>query len=261
MRSTTRIESSTNTTMALLSLEANSSSRPQDSSTRSTSNRKHGKRRCPTSPVQRTSSKQRLDIPVDALRIEEPSTTKREARRNTTPTRQVAFELDEQCRIKTHVRRIHNRLELDDEDLALLYWDQNELDEIMEREQDVFEVFSKCCSSYVDSVIRVWDECNAGANDKGSSSSKVVSSANDIQKIASAPARGMENDVVISVVPGYRAFAIKSVIDTQRDMAEADHKIRASTVRRRYRSCSKAASMFARRIAHGDAQVAAAIHQ
>ena len=219
--------------------------------------RKQGKTTlCPRSPVQRTSSKRRLD-----WQSESPS-IRRDTKRSALTKRRVTFELDENRRVKTHTRRIQNRLDLEDEEIDLLWWDKRERREIMEREQDVFEVFSKCCTSYVDTVIRVWELCNDASSLSGDKHSKaVVLSNDDLEKIAAGPARGMEHDVVLSMFPGCRDDAIKSVIDTQREMAKANYKIRASAMRRRYRSYSRAASIFARGVADGDAQVAAAIHQ
>ena len=207
------------------------------------------------SPLQRTaSSKRRRD---DHLQIVDSSTRRRDAKRSAVAKKRVSFEMDDRRRIKTHTRTIQNRQDFDTKELELLWWKASELKAIMQREQDVFEVFSKCCSSYVETVLRVWDICK----DTDSKQTDVIFSIEDIEKMANAPARGMENDVVISVVPGFRDDAIKSVINTQRDMADANLKVRAFAMKRKYRNYSKAALLFAKTIADGDAQVAAAIHQ
>lgn len=207
------------------------------------------------SPLQRTaSSKRRWD---DQLQIVDSSTRRRDAKRSAVAKKRVSFEMDDRRRIKTHTRTIQNRLDFETGEVALLWWKASELKAIMQREQDVFEVFSKCCSSYVETVLRVWDICK----DTDSKQTDVVFSIEDIEKMANAPARGMENDVVISVAPGFRDDAIKSVIDTQRDMADANLKVRAFAMKRKYRNYSKASLLFAKTIADGDAQVAAAIYQ
>lgn len=167
--------------------------------------------------------------------------------------RRVTFEVDESNRVKTHVRKIRKSYDINtkkgEQEAARLWWSKDELEEIMEREQNVFEVFSKCCTSYVDTVMKVWEDCE----------SQEQPDFTEIEKIASAPARGMENDLVVNFVPGSRQKAIQSVMKTQRSMAKAGLDARASTMRRRYRNLSRAASEFAKSIADGDAQVAAAI--
>lgn len=209
----------------------------------------------PSLPQRTGSSKRRRDD--HQLQMVDSSARKREAKRSAVAKKRVSFEMDSRRRIKTHTRTIQNRLDFEAEEVELLWWKSSELKAIMEREQDVFEVFSKCCSSYVETVLRVWDMCK----DTDSRQSEVVFSIEDIEKMASAPARGMENDVVISVVPGFRDDAIKSVINTQREMADANLKVRAFAMKRKYRNFSKAALLFAKTIADGDAQVAAAIYQ
>ena len=80
-------------------------------------------------------------------------------------------------------------------------------------------------------------------------------------KIADAPARGMESDVVSTHVTGCREKAINSVIETQRNMSRANEKIKANRMSRRYKHLSRASLLFARSIANGDAEVAAGLHQ
>jgi hypothetical protein len=188
---------------------------------------------------------------------ESPTSKARNIRRSAKATRRVSFEVDENDKIKTHVRRVRRSQDISSSkkgtpSVDRLWWSKEELDEIMEREQNVFEVFSKCCTSYVDNVLKVWEQCEA-------SDSQGKPTRSEMEKIANAPARGMENDVVVSFVPGSRQKAIESVIKTQRSMAKADQDARMSTMRRRYRHLSRAASQFAKNLAEGDAEVAAAI--
>ena len=211
----------------------------------------------PPSPPQRTASSKRRREDPQQQQLVDSSARKREAKRSAVAPKRVSFELDNRRRIKTHTRTIQNRLDFEAEEVELLWWKSSELKAIMEREQDVFEVFSKCCSSYIETVLRVWDRCK----DTDSKQSEVIFSFEDIEKISSAPARGMENDVVISVVPGFREDAIKSVLKTQRDMANANSKVRSFAMKRKYRTYSQASLLFAKTIADGDAQVAAAIYQ
>jgi hypothetical protein len=178
----------------------------------------------------------------------------RSSKRSGTGARKVTFALDEKKRVKAYVRRIprHNEGSQDG-----LWWTKDELEQIMEREQNVFEVFSKCCTSYVENVLKLWEQCEflVDRND----AEFVGLSETEIEKIANAPARGMENDVVIALLPGSRDRAIKSVIESQRTLSNASLKTRTITMRRRYESLSRAAAIFAKNIADGDAQVAATI--
>lgn len=168
--------------------------------------------------------------------------------------RRVRFEQDNKKRVIRHVRKIENCKFFEEEDVALRWWSKDELNEILVREQGIFEVFSNCCGSYIDSILQLWDHCKT-------SHEGFVLSKDDIIKIADAPARGMESDVVSTHIHGYREKAIKSVIETQRNMSRANPKIRANTMSRRYNHLSRASAMFARRIADGDAEVAAALYQ
>ena len=167
--------------------------------------------------------------------------------------KRVTFEVDDNNRVRPHVRRIRKCLDINtpkgEQEAARLWWSKAELEGIMEREQNVFEVFSKCCTSYVDNVLKLWEDCEAHEQP----------TTDEVEKIANAPARGMENDLVVNFVPGSRQKAIQSVMKTQRSMAKAGFEARTTTMRRRYRHCSRAASEFAQKIANGDAQVAAAI--
>jgi len=158
-------------------------------------------------------------------------------------SRRVTFEVDEKNRVKTHVRKIRKNGE------QALWWSQDELEQIMEREQNVFEVFSKCCTSYVDTVLKLWDHCETNQDP----------TIMDLEKLANAPARGMENDVVVSFVPGSRNKAVQSVMNTQRAMSKCTLDVRTSTMRRRYTKLSRTSAEFAKIIADGDARVAAAI--
>ena len=200
--------------------------------------------------LKRTSSKRRLETTPDSP---QSNTRTRKARRAPTDKRRVTFEVDDKNRVKTHVRRIRKCYDITtkkgEQEAKRLWWSKTELDEIMEREQNVFEVFSKCCTSYVDTVLKLWED----------SESKERPTITEVEKIANAPARGMENDLVVNFVPGSRQKAIESVMKTQRSMAKANLDVRTSTMRRRYRHLSRAASEFAKNIADGDAQVAAAI--
>lgn len=217
--------------------------------------------------------------------------------------RRVSFELGENAGVRTHVRRIRSRSSFSQDDINQLWWQTEELENIFRREQDTFEIFSKCCPNYKESVIRLWEKCKitsdnsslsassrnhnknndaapvkmndnsqsshgsqASCKSTGTSTTTTTSSTastsnrSDEEKIAGAPARGMENDVVVSIMPGCREEAIRCVIDTQRALARSSPKVRINTVRRRYSNISRAASLFAQNIAGGDAQVAAALY-
>jgi len=221
--------------------------------------------------------------------------------------RRVSFEpSDNNAGVKTHVRRIRSRASFSQDDIHMLWWQNDELENIFRREQDTFEIFSKCCPNYKESVIRLWERCKSTSDNSGllsassrnhhnkendnegavvlndnsqsshesqtsckssgtsttttTSSSTSTSNRSDEEKIAGAPARGMENDVVVSVMPGCREEAIRCVIETQRALARSSTKVRTNTVRRRYSNISRAASLFAQSIAGGDAQVAAALY-
>ncbi|CAB9513268.1 expressed unknown protein [Seminavis robusta] len=200
-----------------------------------------------TRDMRRTSSKRRLETNDHS-----ESPRRRQPKRSAVQRRRVSFEMDEKKRVKTHVRRIPLAKSLSTQET--LWWSKEELAGIMEREQNVFEVFSKCCTSYVDTVLKLWDQCENSEHQQPKSLS-----GDEIEKLVNAPARGMENDVVITLLPGSRDRAIKSVIETQHAMAEAGYKVRTTTMRRRYRNLSRTASEFAKNIAEGDAQVAAAI--
>lgn len=176
-------------------------------------------------------------------RRRKPSNDKEKNEVKDKSTRRVTFEVDEKNRVKRHVRKIKKNGEQG------LWWSQDELEQIMEREQNVFEVFSKCCTSYVDSVLKLWDQCET---EQGPT-------AMEVEKLANAPARGMENDVVVSFVPGSRDKAVQSVMNTQRAMSRCTLDVRTSTMRRRYTKLSKTSAEFAKIIAEGDARVAAAI--
>ena len=226
------------------------------------------KRQCPASPCipPRTSSKRRayLEAPGDPNGSDNKSdmrVARANRSNNSSSIRHISFEMDGRRRIKSHTRRIENRSQLKNQK-DLLWWNENELAEIMEREQHVFEVFSTCCASYVETVLRVWDVCSGtSASSRRSPSSRdaLFLSANDVDKIATAPARGMEIDVVTSMFPDWRNDAVKSVINTQNSMARASRKVRVCAMKRRYRTFSKTSSLFARSIADGDAQVAVSL--
>lgn len=164
--------------------------------------------------------------------------------------RRVHFELDDKERIKRHVRSIENCKYFNEKDVSVRWWSRDELSEILEREQNVFEVFSNCCASYVDGILRLWDQCKRSAEDENALLS------DDILKITNAAARGMESDVVMTHIPGSREKAIKCVIETQRNMSRANPRIRANTMSRRYKHLSRTATKFALSIANGDAIVA-----
>lgn len=208
--------------------------------------------------LRKTSSKRRLS---DRSAQSESHRT-RSAKRSAISKRSVCFEVDELNNVKEYTERTPIHLYLNDETISELWWSKDELSDIMEREQNVFEVFSKCCSAYVDTVLRVWEQCNAceSASDDSASQPPVVLAWSDVEKIANAPARGMENDVVIMMRPGFRKKAIRSVMETQRAMANASTRTRSNAMRRRYKNVSRAASMFAKSIADGDAQIATALH-
>lgn len=201
----------------------------------------------------RKTTKRRLDSsPESSARRSRTHTAKRSAKLR------VGFEVDENDCVKTHVRRIRRSQDIlakrDEDAVNKLWWSKEELDEILEREQNVFEVFSKCCSTYVDNVLKLWEQCEAAKQTEGGRPSRT-----EMEKIANAPARGMENDVVVSYVAGSRQKAIQSVIKTQRSMAREEDDVRTTTMRRRYRHHSRAALEFAKNLANGDARVAAAI--
>lgn len=162
------------------------------------------------------------------------------------PKRSVRFEVDANNQLSTHVREIG--CDFSDEELSNLWYSETELADILNREQNVFEVFSNCCESYIDNVLNVWN---------GDMSQE--EEAQEIAKIVKAPARGMEIDVVTTVGASNREKAIKCVLDTQRKMVGQDIEVKMNTMRRRYKVLSRTACKFAKSMADGDALIAEAI--
>jgi len=163
----------------------------------------------------------------------------------------VRFELDHKNRIKRRVSIIRTQASRSTDDRKL-WWSDEELDRIYERESGVYEKFA-ADRSYQKKIRHLWSSCSKA------SSASATTSPDAIAHIAGASSRGLEVDI-LETVRERRLRVIGSVLDAQVSLRDFDGSIRSNVLSARYRNLCRSAARFARKMAEGDAIVAANVY-
>ena len=152
----------------------------------------------------------------------------------------VRFELDHKNRIKRNVHYI--RSQASRKPASALWWSEEDLERIYERENRVYEKFSTD-RKYKKSIRQLWGSCSKAA--------KVPLSAETITHVAGSPSRGLEVDI-LETVRDRRVRVIKSVLDAQDTLLDFDPTLRSKVLGARYKNLCRSAVRFARKLAEGD---------
>lgn len=209
---------------------------------------KQGRRRS----VRHDSSSMGMDDSGSSL--SKSSRNNRRASMATSPSNQgvkgtVRFELDHKNRIKRRVSVIRKQNARTHD--SALWWSQEELDRIYERENKVYEKWADN-RSYKRKIQKLWGSCS-----KANSGNKLSPEA--IAHVAGSPSRGLEVDI-LEVVRDRRARVIGSLLDAQETLRDLKPDVRTKVLSARYRNLCKAASRFARKMGEGDEMEAANIY-
>ncbi|CAB9513262.1 expressed unknown protein [Seminavis robusta] len=160
----------------------------------------------------------------------------------------VRFELDHKNRIKRRVNYI--RAQNSRTDSRALWWSEDDLDRIYQRENRVYDKFSND-RNYKRAVRKLWGNCSKAAN--------VPLGPDAVARVAGAPSRGLEVDI-LETVRDRRARIIANVLDAQDTLQDFEPTIRAKVLGARYKNLCRAASRFARKMGEGDALEAANVY-
>ena len=176
--------------------------------------------------------------------------TRRSSSSKTSPVKgSVRFEVDHRNRIKRRVSVIRKQNSRTHD--SALWWSQEELDRIYERENKVYEKFADN-KSYKRKIQKLWGSCS-----KASSENTLTPEA--IAHVAGSPSRGLEVDI-LETVRDRRARVIGSLLDAQETLRDMDPQIRTKVLSARYKNLCKAATRFARKMGEGDEMEAANIY-
>jgi hypothetical protein len=188
-----------------------------------------------------------LDGPAPQTRS--PKQSRRSSMKIQAANRSVRFELDHKHRIKRHVSFIRSQTSYRT-DTRALWWSEEDLDRIYQRENRVYEKFSND-RRYKKAIRKLWGICSKAAS--------VPPDAKIITHVAGAPSRGLEVDI-LETVRDRRARIIGRVLDAQEALQEFDPVIRAKVLSARYKNQCKAATRFAQKMGEGDALEAANVY-
>ena len=125
---------------------------------------------------------------------------------------------------------------------SALWWSEDDLERIFERENKVYEKFSND-RKYKKCIRQIWGSCSKAA--------KVPLGTDAITHVSGAACRGLEVDI-LETARDRRSRVIKSVLDAQESLLDFDSGLRCTLLGARYKNLCRSSVRFARKLAEGD---------